>query len=99
MRTSCLLTVSLSIPWISGAGLEEEGGLPTPLDADPPGGRPPESDPPGGRPLQKADPLDADPLEAKLRSPVNRMTHASENITLPQTSFAGGKNGLKDFLV
>ena len=72
--------------------MEEEGGLPNPLDADPPGGRPPESDPPGGRPLQKAD-----PLEAKLRSPVNRMTHASENITLPQTSFAGGKNGLKDF--
>ena len=24
--------------------------------------------------------------------PVDRMTHASENITLPQTSFAGGKN-------
>ena len=24
---------------------------------------------------------------------VDRMTHAYENITLPQTSFAGGKNG------
>ena len=24
--------------------------------------------------------------------PVDRMTHASENITLPQTSFAGDKN-------
>ena len=24
--------------------------------------------------------------------PMNRMTHASKNITLPQTSFAGGKN-------
>ena len=27
--------------------------------------------------------------------PVNRMTHASENITLPQTSFTGGKNKKK----
>ena len=26
--------------------------------------------------------------------PVDRMTHAYENITLPQTSFAGGKNSL-----
>ena len=27
--------------------------------------------------------------------PVDRMTHAYENITLPQTSFAGGKKGKK----
>ena len=27
--------------------------------------------------------------------PVDRMTHAYENITLPQTSFAGGKNWMK----
>ena len=26
------------------------------------------------------------------RPPVNRMTHRCKNITLPQTSFAGGKN-------
>ena len=27
-------------------------------------------------------------------SPVDRMTHAYENITLPQTAFAGGNNRL-----
>ena len=32
-------------------------------------------------------PLDADP------HPVNRMTHAGENITVTQTSFAGGNHG------
>ena len=32
-------------------------------------------------------PLDADP------HPVKRMTHAGENITLTQTSFAGGNHG------
>ena len=34
-------------------------------------------------------------------TPVNRMTQASENITLPQTSFVGGKNDvlLKDGIV
>ena len=26
--------------------------------------------------------------------PVNRMTHVSKNITLPQTSFAGGQNAI-----
>ena len=34
--------------------------------------------------------LDADPPGG--RSPVNRMTHRCKNITLPQTSFAAGKN-------
>ena len=29
--------------------------------------------------------------------PVDRMTHASENITLPKTSFAGGKKLYVDF--
>ena len=29
-----------------------------------------------------------------MSPPVNRMTDACENITLPQTSFAGGKNRL-----
>ena len=31
------------------------------------------------------------PGQALSSPPVDRMTHASENITLPQTSFAGGK--------
>ena len=31
--------------------------------------------------------------------PVNRMTHMSKNITLPQTSFVGGYNPNKIFLV
>ena len=47
------------------------------LDRDPPGQRPPS----GRRTLDR----DRD-------SPVNRLTNASKNITLPQTSFTGGKN-------
>ena len=39
-------------------------------------------------PCRQTPSLDAD-------TPVGRMTDASENITLPQTSFAGGKNGYK----
>ena len=35
--------------------------------------------------------LDADPLPCGCRPPVNRMTHRCKNITLPQTSFAGGR--------
>ena len=52
MRTACLLTVSRSIPCISGMGLlnPSPGGRLPPPDADPPGGRPPppeaEADPP-----------------------------------------------------
>ena len=58
------------------------GACPTFLDAD----LPLVGKPPVGRPPLEADPLtDAEP-------PVNRMTDASENITLPQTSFTGGKN-------
>ena len=36
-----------------------------------------------------ADPSDAHPPQADV--PVNRMTDRCKNITLPQTSFAGGK--------
>ena len=56
---------------------------------NPPGGRP-ETDPPGGLP----NPLDADPPPPgadpyrQTPPPVNR--HRCKNITLPQTSFAGG---------
>ena len=61
-----------------------------PLEADPPGGRPPlEADP-----LWIQTPWSCD-LWCMLGShpliPVDRMTNACENITLPQTSFAGGK--------
>ena len=65
---------------------------------------PPDADPLGCSPLLNADtPLDADPLP-RMQSPldaeppecrptpVDRMTDACENITLPQTSFAGGNN-------
>ena len=43
---------------------------------------------PGCRP-----PLDADPLNTDPPPPVDRRTPV-ENITLPQTAFAGGKNKL-----
>ena len=61
---------------------DSRGSLPNPplgmhtpiLEADPP------VDPPLGWP----------PCRPTPSPPVNRMTDASENITLPQTSFAGG---------
>ena len=61
--------------------LDADHQIQTPLDADTPGCRPP---------------LDADPWSCDLwcmlgPPPVNRMTDTCENITLPQTSFAGGK--------
>ena len=34
----------------------------------------------------------ADPPRDQAHPPVNRMTNRCKNITLPQTSFAGGKN-------
>ena len=97
MRTARSLTISHSIPGVI---------CPTPLDADPPGCRPfLHADPPwmltpaGYRPSLDADTsLDADPpfhvtcdacWEANP-TPMNRMTHRCKNITLPQTSFAGG---------
>ena len=42
--------------------------------------------------LSGRNPPDRDPSRL-----VNRMTDASKNITLPQTSFAGGKNYLPGF--
>ena len=80
MRTSRLLTVSHSIPCISGVCAQLPPGCrppspscrPSPLDADPPGHV---TGMYGGKPPPPA---------------VNRMTHRCKNITLPQTSFAGG---------
>ena len=51
------------------------GDMPNPPDADP---LPPEVDPPGCRCPSHPPPMD-------------RMTDTCENITLPQTSFVGGK--------
>ena len=54
------------------------------LDADPPGGRHPlDADPPGCVTCDAC-------WEANPHPPVDRMTDACENITLPQTLFAGG---------
>ena len=74
----------------------------------PPGQRPPEQRPPGQRSLEgNMRPKDRDPIKETWDQsarqevtsyrdhhpqPMTRMTHASEIITLPQTSFAGGKN-------
>ena len=76
--------------------------LPYPIVSD--GGvcaTPPEADPQMQTPLMQRTldtepPPDADPLDAD--SSVNRMTHRCRNITLPQTSFAGGKNNFTYFL-
>ena len=56
-------------------------GRPSTLDADPPGGRPP------GHVTCDAC-LEATPPHPPT---IDRVTDACENITLPQTSFAGGK--------
>ena len=56
---------------------------------------------PGQRPLLNRDPMEGtrfswdqavrqEVTSYRDPSPVNRMTHASENITFPQTSFVGG---------
>ena len=91
MPTARLLTVSRGIPCIS-----EEVCLTPPGCNPPPVGRPRGVYP--TYPLD-ADLLDADPLcmqtpppHKKRTFPVNRMADASKNITLPQTSFAGGNN-------
>ena len=44
-------------------------------------------------PWTETNPLDKDP-PSQRPDPVDRMTDACENITLPQTSFAGGNNSL-----
>ena len=61
------------------------------LDRDPPGQRSPRRN---MGPVTKTGPGSQTDRKwhQRLPPPVNRMTHASENITLPQTSFAGGKN-------
>ena len=88
MHTACLLTVSCSIPSISGGG-----GLP-----NPPGCRPP---PPGCRPPSPwmQTPLNVDSPDRvtcdacwEANHPVNRMTHRCKNMTIPQISIAGGNN-------
>ena len=72
-----------SLPYLGGG---------SPWTETPPGQRPP-----GQRPLDR-DPIDRDPpLQRPPRQEVTsyidprRQTNVSEDITLPQTSFAGGK--------
>ena len=94
MRTARLLTISHSNPCMGGGGSgplcrQTQGRTAQlPLDVDPHMQTTPD-----------ADPLDADPLvmwpvmhTGKPTPSVDRMTYPCENITLPQTSFAGGKN-------
>ena len=70
------------------------GGLPNPSppQADPPGCRPPGGRPPSYVTCDACWGANHHPL---LPSPpcTEGMINACENITLPQTSFAGGKNG------
>ena len=76
---------------------------PIPLDGDHPDHPPPECRPfpLDADPTQMQTHVDADPLSCdqwcmlgSQPPPMNRMTHRSKNITLPQTSFAGGNNEL-----
>ena len=100
MRTTRLLTVSRSIPCISGWGVcptpgcrphvGRKGGMsaqPPLRDAD----LPRRQTPPGGRPPPSHVACDAC---WETYVPLNRMTHRCKNITLPRTSFAGGNNRL-----
>ena len=86
MRTTRLLTVFRSIPCISG-------GLPNPTGSP--------RDPPGSNPLPDADPPNVDPpghvtcdacWKANPTPQPPLWIETCENITLPQTMFAGGNN-------
>ena len=59
-----------------------------PSDRDPPGQRPPGQRPPGQRPPCH---VTSDACWDRDPPTMNRMTQRFKNITLPQTSFAGGK--------
>ena len=93
-------TLQQRCPWTDTSG-QRNPQTETLLDIDPwtettwtetPGQRPPEGTwdqrqrPPGGTWEQAA----RQEVTSYRDPPVNRMTHTSENITLPQTSFAGG---------
>ena len=85
MRTTRLLIISRSISCVSEEGSAQS---PCPPDADPP-----DADQPGGRPSGHVTCDACWEANPPLPPPVNRMVHRCENITLPQTSFAGGNNG------
>ena len=73
---------------VQGSGVSVQGCFyqAEPLDKEPPvrNVEPETETPPEGIWCQAA--------RSSSPAPVNRMTHLSKNITLPQTSFAGGKN-------
>ena len=58
--------------------------LPNPPDADPSEGKPPW--------MQTPDHVTCNACWESIPHSANRMTDTRKNITLPQTSFAGGKN-------
>ena len=66
----------------------------TPRDQAPPGTTPPDQ-----APTQPGTPQDQAPPGTTTTTPLwtEFLTHASENITLPQTSFAGGKYNCNGF--
>ena len=99
MRTSRLLTVSRSIPCISGGVCQtpsyretQGGGLPNiiPWMQTPHVGRPGGSAQPP--PLMWSVMHAGNPTSPTM----NKMTHRCKNITLSQTVFVGGKNGISD---
>ena len=80
-------------------------GADTPQNRHPPEQTPPRSRPPhtrhlpGSRSSPDQAPPGADTPRTRHPPPVNRMTNRCKNITLPQTSFAGGKNLLSHWLL
>ena len=99
MRTAHLLTVSHSIPCISWGirGLDRPRGcrIPLPdadsLDVDPAGGRPPQMQTPWRQTPRIQTPSHVT-CDALVSQPPCGQTITCVNITLPQTSFAGGRN-------
>ena len=85
LRTARSLTVSRSIGGGGGLGVF----CPTHPDADPPGCRPPS----GCRPPPRCRPPSWMQSPLPDADPPCGQTNTCENITLPQTSFSGGKKG------
>ena len=61
-------------------------------DQTPPGADPPGADPPAPDPRDQTPPWEQTPLQEQTPLWTELLIHACENITLPQTSFAGGNN-------
>ena len=71
---------------------------PPPRPGTPPGADPLGADRPGNRHPTRSRPPRADtPLREQTPLWTEILTHASQNITLPQTSFAGGKDAFLNY--